>query len=108
MLRWRWRPRESFHDEIHRELNAFVMAANVAGVLTRLAFKRPTDRSLKTPIQKLGKKRIGREAIAAALFAYYADNDYLASGMPPIFVSMTLETARFIGRHHSAPSCQRP
>ena len=96
------------HQEIHRELSSLVTSVNVAGRLLDLAFRRPANRLVRTPLQRLGSKKVGREAIAFALFAFYAENDYLAIGTPPIFVSMSLETLRFIGRHHSAPSCQRP
>jgi len=56
---------------------------------------------------------VGREAIAAGLFAFYAQNDYLDVGIPPVFVSLAAETILFIkpkskGGRNSAPFCQRP
>jgi uncharacterized membrane protein len=96
------------HDDIHRQLNAYSIGINVAGIaIDLLVYKKPTKKIPFTPLQRLGAKSGGRAAIAAGLAAFYASNDYLTSGSPPIGLQLALETPRFIGKYNSAPLCRR-
>ena len=85
-----------------------IQTAQTAGtVIDLLVYKRPTSRILKTPLQRLGAKAVGRGAIAAGLAFFYNRDNWLWKGSPPIGLILARETPRFIGKHHSAPACQR-
>jgi RHS repeat-associated protein len=97
------------HDSLHRELYKFKVAINFAGFsIDLLVFRKPSSRIVKTPLQRLGSKAVGRGAIAAGLAWFYTSNEWVGKGSPSIGRNLALETPRFIGKHHSAPACQRP
>src|SRR6266545_8988 len=97
-------PRDD-HIQIHRQLRTFVLAINILGIAIDLAFKQPTKKIPKTPTQRLGAKAMGRAQIAFGLTWYYTEFGWLFRGLPPISVSLGIESPRYIAYHHSAPAC---
>jgi len=96
------------HDSLHTQLYNYTLAINVLGYAVDLiVYRRPTSRTVKTPMQRLGAKAVGRAAIAAGLGFFYNSEDLLGVGSLPIGVVLALETPRYIGKHNSAPDCQR-
>ena len=96
------------HDSLHTQLYNYTLAINVLGFTVDLiVYRKPTNRAIKTPMQRLGAKAVGRAAIAAGLGFFYSSEDLLGVGSPPIGLVLALETPRYIGKHNSAPDCQR-
>jgi len=96
------------HNRIHRELNRFATLIDVAGKgVDLLVYKRPSSVFRKTPLQRLGRTRVGRAAILAGLQAFYAADGSLGLGVPPMQAALAIEGPRFVGTHHSAPRCRR-
>jgi RHS repeat-associated protein len=97
------------HDKLHFNLYRYKLGIDLAGVaIDLLVYRKPTSRIIRTPLQRLGAKAVGRAAIASGLAFFYARDDWLTKGKPSIGLNLALETPRFVGRHHSAPVCQRP
>jgi RHS repeat-associated protein len=97
---------QSDHKQIHRELNRFRLAIDIAGLALDVAFKQPTRKIPYTATQRVGAKAMGRAQIAFGLTVYYTQFGWVLRGFPPIAVALPIESARFIPYHHSAPACK--
>jgi RHS repeat-associated protein len=90
------------HRKLHDELYVFPAGIDLFGYSLKYLIFRRVTRPLPTPTQWMGRKRIGRAAIAAGLGQFYYKMDYFDDGIPPIWLNYVKETPRFIWNHYNS------
>lgn len=93
------------HRSLHSRLYAFPVVIDATGYSLKLLIFKRVGRPIPTPTQIMGRKRIGRAAIAGGLADFYTHYDYWGDGAPPIGVAFDTEVTRFVLYHYN-PACE--
>lgn len=85
----------------------------MAGKSIDILFKKRKRKTKLTAMQRLGRTKEGRGAIAAGLGKFYSYNEYWGLGRPSIQMAFNMERNKFVAGHTSynarnaSKSCRR-